>query len=137
GGLACGPEFPGGGVHGSGRKQFSHRRRSRRGPQRLALLLVPVYLVVVTGTAYFVHSTVHAPELRSSGDVASGHVAPRPSDQGLAVVNRTRQAQGRPQLRFSAAAAGLARQQSLAMAHAGRVFQQSCLACTKWRMVWG
>ena len=117
--------------------QYSHRKRFPHGLQRVALLLVPLYLALVTAAAALIHSAVHAPEVRTSGEVSSSHAAPGPADQGLAVVNRIREGQGHPQLRYSAAAAALARSQSLAMARDGRVFQQSCLACTKLRMAWG
>jgi hypothetical protein len=98
-------------------------------------LLAPLYLALVTAAATLVHSSEAAPAAQRA-QPAHSHPAAVP-DEGLAVVNRTRAEQGRPQLRFSAAAAHLALLQSRAMAHEGRPFHQSCLACTKLRMVWG
>jgi hypothetical protein len=116
--------------------QVSHRRKpSRRGLHLVVIVLVPLYLALVTAMASLVHSSEAAPAAQRPRP-AHSHPAAVP-DQGLAVVNRTRAGQGRPQLRFSAAAAGLARLQSLAMARERRLFHQSCLACTKLRMVWG
>jgi hypothetical protein len=103
----------------------------------LVLLLVPLYLALVTAAASLVHSLAAAPTAPPPRPVHSIRPAAEVGDQGLAAVNSARARQGRPQLRFSAAAAQLARLQSLAMARERRVFHQSCLACTKWRMVWG
>jgi hypothetical protein len=111
------------------------RKPSRHGPHVLVLLLVPLYLALVTATASLVHSSVKTPTV-SPDAVSSGHATADP-DPGLTVVNHTRAGQGRPALRFSASAADMARLQSLAMAHDRRVFHQTCLECTKLRMVWG
>jgi hypothetical protein len=123
---------------GSDRGHMSHRRKpSRRRLYLLALLLVPLYLAVVTAAASLVHSVAATRAAQHPAPVHSSRAAADIVDQGLAAVNRARAGQGRPQLRFSAAAAHLARLQSLAMARERRVFHQSCLACTKLRMVWG
>ena len=123
---------------GSDRGHMSHRRKpSRRRLYLLALLLVPLYLAFVTAAAALIHSVVATRAADHPGPVHSSRPAADVSDLGLAAVNRARAEQGRPQLRFSAAAAHLARLQSLAMARERRVFHQSCLACTKLRMVWG
>jgi hypothetical protein len=123
---------------GSDRGHMSHRRKpSRHGLYLLVLLLVPLYLALVTAAASLIHSSAAAPPAQHPRPTHSTRPAADVSDQGLAVVNRARAGQGRPQLRFSTAAAQLARLQSLAMARERRVFHQSCLACTKWRMAWG
>jgi hypothetical protein len=103
----------------------------------VVLVLVPLYLAFVTAAASLVHSSASVATTQHPRPAHSSRPPTAGPDQGLAVVNRTREGQGRPQLRFSAAAARLAHVQSLAMARDRRVFHQSCLACTKWRMVWG
>ena len=115
-----------------GRASYRHRRKwGRSRVQVVVLLLVP--LVAVTAAASLIHSSASAPTAQRPRPVHSG----RPADQGLVVVNSARAGQGRPQLRFSPIAAHLAHLQSLAMARERRVFPQSCLTCTKLRMVWG
>ncbi len=123
-----------GGWRDADRGGASHRRKSGRSRVNVVvLLLVPLWLLLVTAAAAVVHSSASAPTAQRPRPVHSG----RPADQGLVVVNRARAGQGRPQLRFSSVAAHLARLQSLAMARERRVSGQSCLACTKLRMVWG
>ena len=127
------------GPRGSHRGQFSHRRKpSRHGLYLLVLLLVPLYLALVTAAASLVHSSAAAPTARHPRRGAE-HPARRLTcaTRGSRWSTASAAGQGQPQLRFSAAAAALARLQSLAMARDGRAFHQSCLTCTKLRMVWG
>ena len=126
----------------AGRRESRHgklphqRKQTPRGPQLLVLLLVPLYLVVVTAAASLVHSAARAPAGDPPRPAHSNHTAAVP-DPGLAVINRAREDHGLPPLRYSAAAARLARLHSLAMAHGRRVFHDRCLTCTRLRMVWG
>jgi len=123
---------------GLGGSRGSHRLKSpRHGLYVVVILLAPLYLALVTAAAWLVQSLAAAPSAQHPQPVHTIRPAAEAGDQGLAVVNSARAGQGRPQLRSSAAAAQLARLQSLAMARERRVFHQSCLACTKWRMVWG
>lgn len=125
------------GRRGSRYGKLPHQhKQSPRGPQLLVLLLVPLYLVVVTAAASLVHSAARAPAADPPRPAHSVHAAAVP-DPGLAVVNRAREGHGLPPLRYSAAAARLARLHSLAMAHGRRVFHDRCLTCTRLRMVWG
>jgi Cysteine-rich secretory protein family len=128
------------GQHGSGR--YARRPRFfRRRRWLLVFLLLPLYLVVVTVAATLVHAGVSSAGAHPADPAPRSHrsapASDPASDQGLAMANQARAARGKPPLSFSVSAAHVAQLQSLAMAHARRVFQQSCLDCTKWRMWWG
>jgi uncharacterized protein YkwD len=106
----------------------------------LALVLVPVYLAVVTAAATAVHSVLLTNASAGQPSPVSGHSHSRaaaPADPGLTAINQIRAKKHRAQLTASPAAARLALTHSLAMAHRGRAFLDSCVECMNWRMVWG
>ncbi len=127
------------GRRGSAAERYADQRNpSSRRMRLLVLVLVPVYLAFVTAAASAVHAVLkrNAPTSQPSPVPSQGHAA-APADPGLIVINRTRANKHRPQLASSSAAARLALTHSLTMARKGRVFQDSCVECMNWRMMWG
>lgn len=121
----------------SGAGRYS--KQGNRSPRRLlVLVLVPVYLAFVTAAASAVHTALkaraHSP---TPTPVPSRSEATPSPDPGLAVVNQIRARHQRSPLGFSSAAARLARAHSLEMAQKQRTFQENCVECLNWRMMWG
>jgi uncharacterized protein YkwD len=127
------------GWRGSAAERYGDQRKpSSRRLRLLVLVLVPVYLAFVTAAASAVHSVLrkNAPAHRPTPVLSRGHAAAS-ADPGLIVVNKTRANKHRPPLVSSSAAVHLARAHSLDMAREQRVFQESCVECMNWRMMWG
>lgn len=127
------------GWRGSGGERYG--QQSNPSPRRhrlLALVLVPVYLAFVTAAASAVHTALKTSGHRPPPAPVPSHSEASPGpDPGLAVVNQIRARHDRSPLGFSSAAARLARAHSLEMARKQRTFQENCVDCLNWRMMWG
>lgn len=127
------------GWRGPARQRYADPRNpSSRRLWLLALVLVPVYLAFVTAAASAVHSVLKKNASAGHPSLAPSHSrAADRADPGLTAINKIRVKKHRAQLTASPAATRLALAHSLAMAHRGRAFQDSCVECMNWRLVWG